>query len=457
MTAPYFNPLPSPKTTLIENAKIVLTRAGPLKRTSILISDRRIKAFGEKEEIRKKYGGWEESLDANTCIAMPGLINTHSHIGMGLLRGLAEDLPLFKWLQERIWPLEAKLKPEHIELGATIGAVEALLSGTTTITSVYFYDKAGSEASAVYGAGNRGVLAQGVFDWTEEKGTKKTEEYVEEWHGRDEGRVRIATSPHAPYSCSPQLLRHIELLREKLNDIRGREYPILNTIHVAEAPGEAHEIETKYKVPVEHGVVTYLDSLGVLNSQTIAAHSIHLTEYDYEAFQRSGASISSCPVSNLKVGMGVADIPKALSQNITVSLGTDGPASNNSLDMFETMKFASLLQKGLKGDTTLLGAKDSFDLATSGGAKALRQDGHIGTLDLGMRADIVLLDTSRISALPLYDPYHHIAYSARAGDVRDVFVDGRLVVSSGKPTLVDMEKLVLKIGPAVSEIITSAP
>ncbi|MGI0078128.1 MAG: amidohydrolase family protein [Nitrososphaerales archaeon] len=455
MSAPYILPLSPPHSILIQDAKLVLASSGPPKRASILVSERKIKAIGEEQEIRKQFGSWDESIDARECIAMPGLVNTHSHIAMSLLRGLAEDLPLLRWLQDRIWPLEAKLKPEHIEIGASLGAVEALLSGTTTMTSIYFYDRTGSEASALYDVGMRGVLAHGIFDWTEEKSLKKTEEFVQEWHGKDEGRIRVATSPHAPYSCSPELLKKIEALREVLNQNHGRQYPVLNTLHVAEARGEAAEIESKYKVHVDRGVAAYLDSLAVLNSDTIAAHSVHLTDDDYVAFKKDKAAIASCPISNLKVGMGVADLPRALSEGITVGLGTDGPASNNTLDMFETVKMASLLSKGLKGDTTLMSAKDTFDLATVGGARALHQENEIGGLAPGMKADIVLLDLTSVSALPFYDPYHHIVYSARSGDVRDVFVDGRQIVKNRQILSVDLEKLRQKVISSVPEILES--
>ncbi len=453
MTSSYIRPLPTSHSVLIEDAKIVLTPSGPIRNASILMAERKIRALGEKAEIKKEHGGWEESIDARDCIAMPGLVNTHSHIAMSLLRGLAEDLPLLKWLQDRIWPLEAKLKPEQIELGAVVGAVEALCSGTTTLTSVYFYDKSGSEASALFDLGMRGFLAHGVFDWTEDSALKKTEEFVEEWHGKDEGRIRILTSPHAPYSCGPELLKKIETLRQRLNEIHGKEYPILNTLHVAEAKTETKEIESKYRVPADKGVASYLDSLGVLNSDTVAAHCIHLTDGDYSAFKKTGASIASCPISNLKVGMGVADLPRAISEGLTVGLGTDGPASNNTLDMFETIKMASLLPKGLKGDTTLMSAKDTLDLATLGGARALHEEKEIGCLAQGMRGDIVLLDLSKISALPFYDPYHHIVYSARAGDVRDVFVDGRQIVKNREALSVDLDKLRQKVDSAVYEIL----
>ncbi len=449
-----FNPLGEPKTTLIDNARIVLSSRGPIDTVSILVAERRILAIGDKVEIRRKYGAWEEIIDARNCLAIPGFVNNHSHIAMALLRGLAEDLPLLNWLRDKIWPIEERLKPWQIEIGAALGAAESLLSGTTCVTSIYFYDPGGSEASAIEKTGLRGWIAHGVFDWMEEKGLRLTQELVAHFHGKDAGRIRIATSPHSPYSCSPDVLRKIEALRGKLNQKFGARYPILNTIHVAEARTEAHEIKTRYNVDASRGILKYLNSLGVLNSDTICAHCIHLTEDDYIALGETGASIASCPISNLKVGCGVADLPRIISHGTVLSLGTDGAASNNSLDMFETAKVASLLAKGLKGDTTQMSSKRTFSIATEGGAKSLHQDREFGSLFEGAKADIVLLDLSKISAIPFHDPYNYILYSARSSNVRDVLVDGRSLVRDGELISVNLENLRNRISSAVSEIAT---
>ena len=447
-----FRALDKPRKILIENARIILGSKGTIQEKSILISDRKIVAIGDKTAIEQAQGSWELDLDASNCLVMPGFVNNHSHIAMALLRGMAEDLPLFNWLRDKVWPIEAKLKPWQIEIGAALGATEALLSGTTTVNSNYIYDSAGSEASALKAIGMRGVISHGIFDWTREKGLKATEDLAAHFHGKDEGRIRIATSPHAPYSCSPELLKSIEALRRKLNEKYGKDYPILNTLHVAESNAEAEEIKSRYNVDAKRGVVSYLYSLGVLNSDTICAHSIHLTEDDYLAFRESRASIASCPISNLKVGVGVADLPRAISEGIVVSLGTDGPASNNTVDMFETTKMASLLAKGLKGDTTQLSSKESFLLATAGGAKSLHQEAQVGSIFEGARADIVLLDLSSISAMPFYDAFNYIAYSARSRDVRDVLVDGRILVRDGAIQTVNLQILKENISSAVSEI-----
>ena len=433
--------LPEPGSVLISDARFVLTNGGFLPNKSVYINDRKIVDIGDAGEIIGKYGTPEQVIDASTCILAPGLVNNHSHIAMSLLRGFAEDLPLLNWLRDKIWPAEAKLQPEDIYTGALLGCIESLLAGTTSITSVYFYDPNGSEAQAVAESGLRGMLAHGVFDWTEKEALVKTKEFVKHWHGHDQGRVRIATSPHAPYSCSPNLLRELEALRTELNQKYGSEYRILNTLHVSEARNESEEIESRYKVSAKSGVANYLEKTGVLNEDTICAHSIHLTEDDFKSMKMTGASIASCPVSNLKVGMGIANLPKAIANDVTVSLGTDGPASNNSLDMFETMKMASLLPKGFFGDTTLMKAKETFEIATLGGANSMHLSQEIGSIAKGKRADLILVDISKVHSTPLYDPYSHLVFSTKSSDVRHVLVDGRLLVKDRNVLHVDIEQL----------------
>lgn len=433
--------LPPPTSILINDAKFVLTEKGTLTNKSVYVRERSIADIGDSKELLRKYGPPERTLDASSCLVMPGLVNNHSHIAMTLLRGFAEDLPLLNWLQDKVWAAEAKLTPEDIYIGALIGCVESLLSGTTSLTSSYFYDESGSEAQAVAESGLRGLLAHGVFDWTRRDAFERTEGLVKRWHGYDDGRVRAATSPHAPYSCSPDFLKELEYFRSEFNEKHGQDYRIMNTLHVSEARTEIEEIQRKYNVDASHGVANYLDSLGVLNSETICAHSIHLTDEDFASMKKTGASIASCPISNLKVGMGIADIPKAIATGVTVSLGTDGPASNNSLDMFETMKMASLLQKGVHGNTTLMKAQDTFEIATLGGARSMHQEKDIGTLSKGKKADIAIIDLSGIHSSPLYEPYSHLVFSARSSDVRDVIVDGRLLVKNRENLHIDLESL----------------
>lgn len=450
--ASYFKKASNPGSVLIKNARFIITEHGIAKRGSIQISHGRIKAIGKENRLRKSHGKAEEEIDATNCLVIPGLINTHSHMAMSILRGYAEDLPLYQWLKKKIWPAEARFKPKHIQAGAALSAVEALLSGTTCIMSMYFYNKGGDEANALYNIGMRGTLTHVLFDWTEEEGLAKTKEFVRLWHGKDNGRIRIATAPHAPYSCGPDLLKKIEELRMELNEKYGRKYRILNTIHVAEAPTEAKDIKARYGVSTSKGVATYLKSLKVLTNETVAAHCVHLTNQDFKSLKEISASIASCPISNLKIGVGVANISKVISYKINVSLGTDGPSSNNSLDMFETIKTASLLQKGIHGKPELMKAEKVFQLATLNGAKSLHQERDIGSIRVGKLADLVIIDLSGPNSMPIFDPHNHIAFSAKSNDVRDVFVGGKIIVRNRQVRTIDMQKLKSEIDSTTKEL-----
>jgi 5-methylthioadenosine/S-adenosylhomocysteine deaminase len=450
--ASYYRRLPQPSTILIRNPRFIITEYGVATNSSILVEDRRIRMIASEGEIRKICKERLETIDASGCLVIPGLVDTHSHLAMSLLRGYAEDLPLMSWLKERIWPAEAKLRPEHIELGATLGAAEMATSGITSAVSMYFYDKAGSEASAMYRVGIRGIATHSVFEWTKGDALQKTEAMVKEWHGRDEGRIRVATSPHAPYTCGPQLLKDIEAKRQELNEKYGSEYRILNTTHVAETSTEADEIKATYGVSAKDGIAVYLDGLGAINNETIAAHAVHLSDLDMKVFKRRSASIASCPLSNLKLGAGIAGISKCMAAGINVSLGTDGAASSNLLDMFEAMKIASLLQKDASGDLTVMNAKQSFESATINGAKAMHQESAIGGLKEGKRADIVIMALKSPNAIPVYNPYSYLAFSAKSGDVRDVIVDGRVIVRDGVLLTVDIDKLGLEVESAAEEL-----
>ena len=448
----YYNGLPEPSTILIKNPRFIITDQGAITNRSILVDNRKIRMIATESRIRHECRRPHDVIDASGCIVIPGLINTHSHIAMSLLRGYAEDLPLMEWLKGRIWPAEAKFKPKHIELGAALGAAEMLRSGTTSAVSMYFYDKSGSEAAAMYNSGLRGIATHSAFEWAKSSALKKTEDMVKAWHGADNGRIRIATSPHSPYTCGPDLLKDMEAKRSELNFKYGSEYRIINTIHVAEAATESNEIKSAYKVSTKSGIAVYLDSLGAINSETVAAHAVHLTDKDIKVFSRSRASIASCPISNLKLGAGIAKISKYISSSINVSLGTDSAASSNLLDMFEVMKMASLIQKGTVGNLTVMDARQSFESATINGAKAIGQDGSIGSIKEGKRADMVIMSLKSPSAIPIYDPYGYLSFAAKSSDVRDVMVDGRILVKGGDILTINMEKLEKGINAAKRDL-----
>jgi len=410
---------------------------------AVAVEGNRIVAVGDSSELRKRFQGFER-VNAKGCAVIPGLVNTHTHAAMTVFRGYAEDLPLFDWLNKRIWPAESALTPRDIEIGAQLAAYESLLFGVTTLNSMYFYSDEGSELHAFEKAGIRATVGHGFFEKTVEAGLKITEEMARKWHGRDDGRLRVSVCPHAPYSTGPSSYKMAYELQKKLNSLYGEKGKIILHTHVAESREEASVVKEAFKVDVSGGVVVYLSRLGVLSRDLVMAHTIHLTEEDVRVMKMFDVKPSLNPVSNLKLGMGVADFIKLIGSGLTVSLGTDGPASNNTLDMFETMKIVPLLAKGLHGDPTLLPSREAFKLATEYGARALGYD-DLGAIRPGYLADIVLLDLNVPHARPVHDIFAHLIYSARASDVKTVIVNGKIVVEDRKVVGVNMESFLEEV------------
>jgi len=408
----------------------VLTPRGPVRNGAIAIEGNRIEGVGRAEDIRRNFSQLER-LDSRGCLVIPGLVNSHTHCAMTLMRGYAEGMSLMDWLNS-IWKVEAKLTPQDIELGAQLGAYEALLSGTTTLNSQYFYSDEASEVHAFVKTGIRAVVGHGFFERTRETGLKLTERMARRWHGADGGRIRISVNPHAPYSTGPDTYVEAVQLARKLNGELGDKGRVIVHTHVAEAADEVKQVEENFNVDASGGIVKYLDGLGVLSDLMVAAHVIHLSDDEVEILRAKGVAVALSPVSNLKLAMGVAPYAKFKAAGLRVGLGTDGPASNNSLDMFESAKVLSLIEKQTMGDPSAVGSQEAFYLATMGSARAIGWGEEIGALERGYRADVVILDAGGLHSVPLYDEYDHLVYSAKSSDVRDVFVDGRQLVERGK-------------------------
>ena len=407
----------------------VLTPRGPVRNGAIAIEGNRIEGVGRAEDIRRNFSQLER-LDSRGCLVIPGLVNSHTHCAMTLMRGYAEGMSLMDWLNS-IWKVEAKLTPQDIELGAQLGAYEALLSGTTTLNSQYFYSDEASEVHAFVKTGIRAVVGHGFFERTRETGLKLTERMARRWHGADGGRIRISVNPHAPYSTGPDTYVEAVQLARKLNGELGDKGRVIVHTHVAEAADEVKQVEENFNVDASGGIVKYLDGLGVLSDLMVAAHVIHLSDDEVEILRAKGVAVALSPVSNLKLAMGVAPYAKFRAAGLRVGLGTDGPASNNSLDMFESAKVLSLIEKQTMGDPSAVGSQEAFYLATMGSARAIGWGEEIGALERGYRADVVILDAGGLHSVPLYDEYDHLVYSAKSSDVRDVFVDGRQLVERG--------------------------
>lgn len=420
-----------------------------IKDGGVVIEGNRIVYVGDIDEVKRRFPRGYLKIDARDKIVTPGLINGHTHIAMTLLRGYADDLGLKEWLENWIWPYEARMSPLDIELGALLGSVESLLSGVTTVCSMYHYHREHNEASAVIKLGQRIVMGVAMFYWDEEGSINRVEDALRHWHGKD-GLVRVSISPHAPYTVSPKLWRVAEEIRRDWERESG--IPVTLTSHIVEDWNEPAIVEERFNVEVPNGsIYMYLDGLGVVSDRLVAAHSIHMNEYDYEVVSRRGSHIIHNPIANLKLGMGVANVPKMLEMGINVGLGTDGPASNNTLDMFETMKINSLLHKGVNRDPTLVSARESFKMATINNAVALGYN-DLGLLKEGYLADILIIDFKRPNSIPLYNVYSHLVYALGPQNIDTVIVNGEIVVENGGIKGVDLEDLFRRVSRRAYEI-----
>lgn len=373
----------------------------------------------------------ETTIDGHGKVALPGLINCHTHVPMTLFRGLAEDQPLEKWLKETIWPLEARLKPEDVYAGAFLGCLEMIKSGTTCFADMYFYED--MVARAVAESGLRGVLAEGILEAGRrelgEKTFSRSVDFVKNFDGHASGRIKAMLGPHAAYSCSEELLLRV---REKALELNVG-------VHTHLAESKAMLGETQNISEVE-----FLDRIGFFDVHMLAAHCVNLSRNDVKTLSTRGVDVVHVPVANMKLGLGAAKVKGLRSFGVNVCLGTDGPASNNTLDMFETMKVAALLQKHAYRDTTVLSAYEVLEMATINGAEALGLKGAVGSLEVGKRADIILVDFDKPHLKPLHDIFASIVYSARGSDVDTVIVDGKILMEKRQITTFDEASVIKK-------------
>ncbi len=411
---------------------------GVIRDGALVVQDGEIIDVGKTVDLKGKYPRYER-IRADGKVVMPGLINTHQHAAMSLLRGYADDYPLKVWLEEWIWPLEKHMTGHDIYVGALLTAVESILGGITTVNSMYHYVEGENEAKAFAEVGIRGVIGHVCFSWRREDDVKALWNLARRWHGELNGRIRVSVDPHAPYTVDPDYMVDLRMLADDLNEKYGSSGPIIWHIHVAETGDEAEKIREAFNVDVKGGVVEYLDSLNVLGRDVLAVHCVSLTSRDIEILAERGVSVSHNPVSNLKLASGISPVPRMLREGVNVSLGTDSSSSNNVSDMFEVTKIAALLHKGVSKDPTVLPAEDALRMATVNGAKALLWHDKIGSLEVGKRADIILLDFRKPHLTPLYNEVSHIVYSARSSDVDTVIVDGEILLENRRFVRFDVE------------------
>ena len=403
----------------------------PIPDGAIAIADGRIAAVGLAEDLLE-HAPTGQVVNAGGCLILPGLVNTHSHLAMTLLRGLADDLPLMEWLENHIWPAEkTHMNREAVRLGTELAVAEQLLAGVTTTTDMYFF---GNEVAAVLAeAGMRGVIAESLIDFatprckTPDEMMEKQRELAQEY--RDHPLITPSIAAHAPYTVSASnLVKEAEL---------AEELGITFQIHLSETRWEVEKLmEEKGRSPV-----AYLADLGVLSERTVAAHCVHVSPEDIEILVDFEVGVAHNPVSNLKLASGVAPIPTMVESGVKLGLGTDGAASNNTLDLLRDLQLASLLHKGVFGDPTALPARSMIEMATIGGARVLGLDAEIGTLTEGKQADMVCFSVDGPHATPVFDPWSHLVYAARSSDVRHVLVRGKLVVGNRHLNTMDQERI----------------
>lgn len=431
-----------PVDTLILGPLVVTMDAGEriLDPGAIAIRDGEVVAVGTRRDLQGVTAA--ETIDAGGMLVMPGLVNAHTHLGDSLFRSLVEELPLEAWL-ERLWVSEREfVSRESVELGARLSLAEMVRSGTTCALDMFWFPEAATDAAL--GAGFRLATGPIFFDFDGPDGLSVEDRVAtgERWLERygAEPLITPCVQPHNALTVSPDGFR-------AARDLADRAGALFHT-HCSETATEVRQTIDRFG----HTPVAHLDELDILDGHTVLAHCVHLADDDFARLGRTGAAVLHNPLSNLKLGSGIAPVARLMEEEIPVALGTDGPVSSNDLDMWTAMRFAGLLQRGLHMDPVLTPAHDIVRMATTVGAEALGLGDRVGRLAEGYRADLILIDLDRPHLTPMYDVYGHLVYTVGRDDVRSVMIDGRWVLRDRTlqtideaAVLSDMTDLALKI------------
>lgn len=398
---------------------------------AIVVRDGLIEAILPRTEADQHYTA-AQRFDRPGHMLIPGLINAHTHSPMGLLRGMADDLPLMEWLTEHMWPAEqANVSAEYVQQGSELGIAEMLRGGTTLFSDMYFFPEA--TARAARRAGMRATVGMIMIDFASPYGDGP-EDYIQKglalhdaW--RDDPMIQTVFTPHAPYSVADDYLERIRTLADEL------EVPVHT--HVHETAGEVSDAESANG----ERPLASLDRMGLLNADFIAVHMTQLTDEEIQRVASRGASVVHCPESNLKLASGFCPVRDLLDAGINVALGTDGAASNNDLDMIGEMRTAALLAKGVSGDPAAASAATTLRMATLNGAKALGLAERIGSLEAGKEADIVAVDLNDAATQPVYSPISQLVYATSREQVRDSWIAGQHVLKGGRLMTLDEDAI----------------
>jgi len=435
--------------TLFINAHI-LTMDGELAQYNpgaLVVTGDSITAVGPEVEIKKQFTA-TETIDCKGSVLMPGLINAHTHVPMTLLRGIADDLRLDVWLQGYMWPVEREFASrEFVSLGTSIACAELIRSGVTTFNDMYFYEE--EVATATANAGMRGVCGQSILKFptpdakSYEDSMEKSRDYIQRW--KDHPLIVPSIAPHAPYTCTAEILRETADL--------AKEFDIPLHIHIAETSFEVENMRNENGMPV----VPYVKKQGLLDAKVIAAHCVHIDSGEIRTLKHAGAGISHNPSSNLKLASGFAPVMKMLEAGINVGIGTDGPASNNDLDMFEEVRLAAFVAKAVTNDPTSLPASQALLMGTRLGAQALHIGHLTGSLSPGKRADLIIVDIKPLHNSPSFrrsadNAYAQIVYAGKSTDVSDVMINGKWVMRDKKLLTLNEEDLIAQAADIAKKI-----
>ena len=402
----------------------------------VMIENDKITYVGCQEGFEAEHA--DRIIDAKGNIVMPGLVNAHTHLPMTIFKGYGEDLPLQKWLEDKIWPAEDQLNDEIVYWSSLLGLIEMAKTGTTCFLDMYMYYDAVYDA--MQKSGHRGVFARAVMDIDGggERRLKDAEDVFEKYKGRQ--KIDVMASAHAEYTCSSKILEQTLALAKK--------YDAGIHIHISETQSEHEAAKEKYGLtPIQ-----LLDKLKLTEVPVAAAHCVYVDDIDIEIMADKGVSVLSCPQSNLKLGSGIAPIKKMMDHGVNIAVGTDGSSSNNNLDMLEETMLVSMLQKGILKDAAAISNMQALKMATVGGAKALNKDKEIGQLKAGYLADLIMIDTSNIEFVPRNDLVSCIINSGCGRDVCMTMIGGDIIYQDGKITFIEEQEVISRVQEYADQI-----
>jgi 5-methylthioadenosine/S-adenosylhomocysteine deaminase len=419
-----------------------------IARADLLVRAGRIERIGEIAESA------DVVIDAVGCAVLPGFVQTHIHLCQTIFRGAADDLPLLDWLKKRVWPLEAAHNRGSITASAKLGIAELIRGGTTCALTMETVNHTEEVFKVVEETGFRATVGKCMMDKGDDVPRplhENTENSIEEslellarWHGKGDGRIRYCFAPRFALSCTSLLLSRVAKL--------ARERDVMVHTHASENKNECALVESQTGLRN----VAYLHSLGLSGRHVVLAHCVHLDEAEFETLATSRTNVAHCPSSNLKLGSGIAEVRKMLDEGIPVSLGADGAACNNRLDMFTEMRTMALLQKAMHGPEAIP-AKQALRIATIEGARALGLENEIGTLETGKRADLIVVDLNTLQSTPYStDLVSALVYSAQTSDVKTVLIDGQLVMKNRELLTLNERSVLQEANRERSELIKRA-